>query len=87
MSVEVIGFRAEWCGPCKQLRPILDELDEEYEDVEFSHVDIAEETETVNEYSVQSVPTLVILNDGEIQTQMTGFQQKETIEEQLTALV
>lgn len=87
MTVEVLGFRSERCGPCKQLRPILGELDEEYEDVEFSHVDVEEETDTMNEYSVRAVPTLVVLHDGEVQAQMTGFQQKETIEEQLTALV
>ncbi len=87
MDVEVLGFRAEWCGPCKQLRPILDNLDEEYEEVEFSHIDIEEQTELVNKYSVQAVPTIVVIGNDEVQAQMTGFQPKETIEEQLTPLV
>lgn len=87
MSVEVLEFHAAWCGPCKQQRPIVDDLDEEYGDVTFSYVDIEEDTDIAREYDVQTVPTLVILHDEIEQARLTGFQQRETIEAQLTALV
>lgn len=80
MSVELIDFQAEWCGPCKQQEPILEELEEEYEDVDFSYVDVEEDTERANKHKVRSVPTIIIMVDDEPEERFSGLQQKEDLE-------
>lgn len=65
MKTEILNFTAVWCGPCKMMKPILDEVQDEYKDVlTITKYDIDEEAEKVKEYNVQSVPTYVILKDG-----------------------
>lgn len=64
MKTEIINFTATWCGPCKMMKPILDEIQGEYPDLVIHKTDIDVETDKVKEYNVQSVPTYVILKDG-----------------------
>lgn len=64
-KTEVIDFWATWCGPCKLMNPILDEIEQEYADeLTITKYDIDVETDKVKEYGIQSVPTYVILKDG-----------------------
>lgn len=86
MAVEVLDFHAEWCGPCTQQEPVLDDLDADYDDVTFTSIDIEENVDTAKAYNVNTVPTLVILDDDEIHTTLTGYQPREAIEEHLSAL-
>lgn len=64
MKTEIINFTATWCGPCKMMKPILDEIQDEYPDLVIHKTDIDVETDKVKEYDIQSVPTYVILKDG-----------------------
>ncbi|MEF8872733.1 MAG: thioredoxin, partial [Haloarculaceae archaeon] len=80
MTVTLKDFYAAWCGPCKTQDPILDELEEEYENVEFEKVNVDEEQDVANEYQVRSLPTLIIENDDGIVERFVGVTQAEDIE-------
>ena len=83
MSVRLIDFYADWCGPCKNQDPILEELSEDYPDVEFEKVDVEADQETANDYSVRSLPTLVVENDDGVVQRFVGVTQRDDLEEAL----
>jgi thioredoxin 1 len=64
VKTEVIDFWATWCGPCKLMNPIIDEVEKEYSDLTITRVDIDSDKDMVEKYGIQSVPTYVILKDG-----------------------
>ena len=79
-KLAVLDFNATWCGPCKMLGPILAEVSEEMKDVaEFYGIDVDENQELAGEYGVQSIPTLVLLKNGQKVDQKIGFMPKENI--------
>ncbi|WP_144906367.1 thioredoxin [Halobellus captivus] len=80
MTVRILDFYADWCGPCKKQDPILEELEAEYGDVAFEKIDVDEEQDVANQYQVRSLPTIVIERDGEIVDRFVGFTQREDIE-------
>ena len=80
MTVTLKDFYADWCGPCKTQDPILDDLAEEYDDVEFEKVNVDEEQDVANQYQVRSLPTLIIENDDGIVERFVGVTQAEDIE-------
>ena len=82
----VIDFHATWCGPCKVLSPILDELDDEIEGVEFVKLDVDQHPQIAGQNQVMGVPTVVILKDGEVKDRFVGVQPKEVIKEKITSL-
>ena len=82
----VIDFHATWCGPCKVLSPILEELEGEVENVQFVKLDVDQFPEIAGANQVMGVPTVVILKDGEVKERFVGVQPKETIKEKITAL-
>ena len=63
MTVRLMDFYADWCGPCKTQDPILEEVVEEYSTVEFQKVDVDNEQDVANQYQVRSLPTLIVEND------------------------
>ena len=77
----VADFYADWCGPCKMLRPILEELSSEKEDVKFVSINIDDEDELVEEYDVSSIPCLVVFKDGAEADRSIGVKQKDAIAE------
>ena len=82
MTVTLKDFYADWCGPCKTQDPILEELQEEWDDrVDFEKIDVDEEQDTANEYQVRSIPTIVIENDDGIVERFVGVTQKEKLED------
>ena len=85
-STVVIDFHATWCGPCKILSPILEELQDEMEDVEFVKLDVDQFPEISGANQVMGVPTVVILKDGEIKERFVGVQPKETIKDKILAI-
>ena len=82
----VIDFHATWWGPCKVLSPILEELDDEIEGVEFVKLDVDQHPQIAGQNQVMGVPTVVILKDGEVKDRFVGVQPKEVIKEKITSL-
>jgi thioredoxin 1 len=84
MTVTLKDFHADWCGPCKTQDPILDELEEDWDDrFEVEKVNVDEEQDIANEYQVRSLPTLVIENDDGIVERFVGVTQRDSIENAL----
>ena len=76
MKTEVIDFWATWCGPCKLMNPILDEVEKENPDLTITRIDIDSDKEMVEQYNIQSVPTYVILKDGKEVDRIIGAKPK-----------
>ena len=81
-----IDFHANWCGPCKVLSPILEELNDEIDGVEFVKLDVDQHPQIAGQNQVMGVPTVVILKDGEVKERFVGVQPKEVIKEKIDAL-
>lgn len=76
MKTEVIDFWATWCGPCKLMNPIIDEVEKENPDLTITRIDIDSNKDMVEQYNVQSVPTYVILKDGKEVDRIVGAKPK-----------
>jgi len=83
--LKVLKFGAPWCGPCKMLNPVLDELKEEMTDVEFESVDVDVDQDKAIEFGVMSVPTVFFIKDGETVDKFVGYLPKEVIKEKIEA--
>ena len=77
----LIDFYADWCGPCKMLTPILEEINKENEVVRIIKVNIDDSRFLASYYQIQSIPTLVLLKNGQFLNKMIGFRPKKMIEE------
>ncbi|MFB6185566.1 MAG: thioredoxin family protein [Halobacteriaceae archaeon] len=83
MTVTLKDFYADWCGPCKTQDPILEDLKDDWDDVEFEKIDVDEEQDVANEYQVRSIPTIVIENEDGIVERFVGVTQRDQLEEAL----
>lgn len=83
----VLQFSAEWCGPCKMLAPIIDELSNQYKDVSVVKVNVDENTDTAIKYNVRGVPTVLFIKDGEIVDRFSGFKPKNEIEPKFNSIL
>ena len=75
----LLDFFAVWCGPCKMIAPVLDEIAEEREDIKVCKVNVDEEPELAAKYQVMSIPTLVVIKDGQVVNQSLGAKPKAQI--------
>ncbi|MFC4409850.1 thioredoxin [Chungangia koreensis] len=76
----LVDFWATWCGPCKMIAPVLEELDSEMSDqVKIVKVDVDENQATAGEYGIMSIPTLVLFKDGQPIDKVVGYQPKEAL--------
>ena len=77
-GVALVDFFATWCGPCKAMHPVLEELDLE-EDFKVGQVDIDEYPELVSKYRIMSVPFFIVFKNGEVAGKTIGVQSKEEL--------
>ena len=75
----LLDFFANWCGPCRMVGPILDEIAEEREDIKVCKVNIDEQPELAHRYRIMTIPTLMVLRDGNIVEQSVGAKPKHQI--------
>ena len=78
-GIAVVDFFATWCGPCKMLSPIINEVAKEYEGAKFVKLNIDEEQYLAIKYNVMSIPTLVVFNNGQEIKRSVGLIGKEEI--------
>jgi thioredoxin 1 len=80
----LIDFWAEWCGPCKMIAPIVDQLADEYNGkLKVGKLDADEHQSILIRYGIMSIPTLILFKDGEAVARITGYQPKDRINNQL----
>ena len=75
----LIDFWAGWCGPCKMLSPVIDEISDEVTDKKICKVNVDEQPELARKFGVMSIPTLVVMNKGEIVKKSLGVQPKSSV--------
>lgn len=75
----LIDFWASWCGPCRMVSPIVDEIAEERADIKVCKVNVDEEPELASKFRVMSIPTLVVVKDGKVVNQSVGAKPKAQI--------
>ena len=75
----LLDFWASWCGPCRMIAPTLDEIAAEREDIKVCKVNVDEEPELASRYQVVSIPTLLVIKDGQIVNQSLGAKPKAQI--------
>lgn len=75
----LLDFYAEWCGPCRMVSPIVDEISEENPQYLVGKINVDEQEELAQEFGVFSIPTLVVLKNGEVVNQVTGARPKPQI--------
>ncbi len=78
-GVVVVDFFATWCGPCKMLAPVMEEVEREMVDVKFLKIDVDQEEELARRFGVMSIPTIIVFKDGNIKGQNVGFMTKDEI--------
>lgn len=76
----LLDFWAAWCGPCRMLSPLVDEVGEEHADVKIGKINIDEETELAQQFNIMSIPTLMVFKKGEKVKESVGLIPKEEIE-------
>jgi thioredoxin 1 len=79
-GVVVVDFWASWCGPCKMIAPIIEELSEEYSGkAEFGKVNVDDNPQLSSKYRVLSIPTLLVFNNGTVVETLVGFRPKQEL--------
>jgi len=84
----VVDFWAEWCGPCRQIAPIIKELAVEYGDrVKIVKMNVDESPQTPGRYGVRAIPTVLAFQGGQVVEQLQGYRPKAAFEEMVTKLI
>lgn len=84
-GIALLDFYADWCGPCRMVLPIIDEIAEERADLLVAKINVDESPELAREFGVLSIPTLVVMENGKVINRSSGAKSKEKILEMLRA--
>ena len=79
----LVDFWAEWCGPCRMLAPILEEIAAEHDSITFAKLNIDENPQAPGRYDVMSIPTMIVFQDGVEKKRIVGARPKATLEQEL----
>lgn len=79
----LVDFWASWCGPCRMLSPIVDEIAEETDAVKVCKLNVDDENALAQKYGVMSIPTLILFKDGEVVKTLVGLRQKAALLQEL----
>ena len=79
----LLDFFATWCGPCKLLTPVLDQIAEEHPEIKVCKVDVDENQELAAQFQVMSIPTLFVIKDGKVTAQAVGARSKKQLLEMM----
>lgn len=75
----LIDFYATWCGPCKMIAPFVEEIANENPDIKVGKINVDEENELATAFGIQSIPTLVVVKNGEVVNKAIGYRTKDQI--------
>lgn len=75
----LLDFWAAWCGPCRMVGPILDEIAQEREDIRVCKINVDEERELASQFQIVSIPTLIVMEGGEVRKRASGAKPKAQI--------
>lgn len=81
----LLDFWAAWCGPCKMVSPIIDEIAGEVTDIKVGKVNVDEEPDLAREYKIMSIPSLIVIENGKVKNSLVGAQSKQKILDLLKA--
>jgi thioredoxin 1 len=71
-------FTADWCGPCKKVRPVVEQINQD-NSIKFKIIDVDSEIDLVKAFEIKSVPTFILIKDGEVSNRMTGAKTKDEL--------
>lgn len=82
-KLTVVDFYADWCGPCQMLKPILEKISEENENVKIVKVNVDDNHHLCEEYGIYSIPHVIMFKDGKVVDQFVGFKSESDVENKI----